>query len=468
MGEVFARLLQAIERGRGPDHTFAAYVFASVRHECVRIERRRSREALDRAAPHPVDQRGAAVDHAAGVAEAAVVRAAFASLPGEMRDILRLTEVDQLPQQEIATRLAADPGTVATRALRARRALGSAYLRQHVGIGGHRLPPGSGCQDTRSHIASFLRGTTGSRRRGRIEEHLATCAGCRAECADLRRINGHLRSIAVAVLAAVRTAGEAAWDHVAAVAAASAAPLAAAGVVTATALAPVMVAPPPPSTMPAPPAVVAAAPMRPDPHLPTGLATEPAHPPAVDDAAASAPVAVTVIVEGVTGRSTGVTSAPAGPAMAEQVTVLPPVTIAAAPLVEDAAAPPTSELEPDPAGSPSPDAEPSSDATVDATSVTADAPTAQPAESSGGAEAAPPESTPPVTAAPATEVPVTDPPAVAPPPTSDDGGGATTVPHKQGPKAAPTDDEGGSPVTTSVVTLIPKADPHANRPVASS
>ena len=68
----------------------------------------------------PVDPRGATVDHAAGVAEAAVVRAAFASLPGEMRDILRLAEVDQLPQQEIATRLAEDPGTVATRAMRAR------------------------------------------------------------------------------------------------------------------------------------------------------------------------------------------------------------------------------------------------------------------------------------------------------------------------------------------------------------
>ena len=464
VGEVFARLLQAIERGRGPDHTFAAYVFASVRHECVRIERRRSREALDRAPPHPVDARGATVDHAAGVAEAAVVRAAFASLPGEMRDILRLTEVDQLPQREIATRLAEDPGTVATRAMRARRALGSAYLRQHVGIGGHRLAPNTGCQDTQSHIASFLRGTTGSRRRARIEEHLATCAACRAECADLRRINGHLRSIASAVLATVRTAGEAAWDHVAAVAAASAAPLAAAGVVTATALAPVMVAPPP-STVPAPPVVVEEAPMRPELHLPTGLATAPAHPPAAPDTADGAPVAVTDIVEGVTGRSTGVASAPVGPTMAEEVTVLPPVTIAAAP-VEDAAAPPTSE--PDPAGSPSPAAEPSTDATIDATSVTADAPVAQPAESSGGAEAATPESTPPETTSPAPEVPITDPPAVAPPPTSADGGGATTVPHKPGPKAAPTDDEGGDPVTTIVVTLNPKADSHANRPVSSS
>ena len=183
VGEVFARLLQAIERGRGPDHTFAAYLFASVRHECVRIERRRIREALERAAARTADPRGATGDHAAGVAEAAVVRAAFASLPGDMRVILRLTEVDQLPQQEIATRLDADPGTVATRAMRARRALGSAYLRQHVGIGGHRLRPGRGCEDTQAHIASFLRGTAGARRRGRIEEHLV----------DVRRVPRRVR-----------------------------------------------------------------------------------------------------------------------------------------------------------------------------------------------------------------------------------------------------------------------------------
>ena len=78
---------------------------------------------------------------------------------------------------------------------------------------------------------------------------------------------------------------------------------------TATALAPVMVAPPP-TTVPAPPVVVEEAPMRRELHLPTGLATAPAHPPAAAD---GAPVEVTDIVEGVTGRSTGV--ARAGPSI---------------------------------------------------------------------------------------------------------------------------------------------------------
>src|SRR6185503_18291797 len=128
----------------------------------------------------------------------------------------------------------------------------------HVGIGGRRHQAGRGCADTQAHIASFLRGTAGARRRRRIEEHLVACAACRAEFADLRQINGHLRSMTFAVLAALRTAGETAWSHLSAAVAASAAPLAATGVITATTFAPVVVTPP----LAAPPAVVADTPLR--------------------------------------------------------------------------------------------------------------------------------------------------------------------------------------------------------------
>ncbi len=463
VAEVFARLLQAIERGRGPDHTFAAYLFASLRHECGRIERRRGREAADGAVHGAAEPRGATGDHAARVAEAAVVRAAFASLPGEMRDILRLTEVDQVPPREIATRLAEDPGTVATRAMRARRALSSAYLLQHVGIGGHRPQPGRGCHDTQAHIASFLRGTAGSRRRARIEEHLATCAACRAECADLRRINGHLRSVAFAALAAVRTAGEAAWSHLAAAAAASAAPLAATGVLTATTLGPVVIVPPP-STVPAPPAVVEEAPL---PlaltgalHLPMGVAAEPAHPPLVEDSGRDASVPALDADTSIGRRPATVTAVPAGPMIAEAVTVLPSVPTGAPPAAEDAAAEPAPEPGSD--VSPSAVAGPSTDATEAAGD---DAPTVPPAEPSDDAAVAPPEPPPPTTAAPPPEVAVTDPPALAPAP-SDDDGAATTVPRKAGPgKAAPADDEGGDSDDADVVTPARRVPADVVRPL---
>jgi hypothetical protein len=381
-----------------------------------------------------------------------------------MRDILRLTEVDQVPPREIAIRLAEDPGTVATRAMRARRALSSAYLLQHVGIGGHRLPPGRGCDDTQAHIVSFLRGTAGSRRRARIEEHLATCAACRAECADLRRINGHLRSVAFAALAAVRTAGEAAWSHLAAVAAASAAPLAATGVLTATTLGPVVIVPPP-SSVPAPPAVVEEAPLPPPLtgalHLPMGVAAEAAHPLVVGDTARDAPVPALDADTSVGRRLRRVTAAPAGPTIVEDVTVLPSVPTVAPPAAEDAAAEPATE--PDSDISPSVAAGASPDPVTD--TAVAVAPMAPPAEPSDDVAVATPEPPPPTTAAPPPEVAVTDPPALAPA-SSDDGGAATTVSRKGAPgKAAPADDGGGDSEDADVVTPARRGPTDVGRPL---
>jgi RNA polymerase sigma factor (sigma-70 family) len=453
VGEVFAHLLQAIERGRGPDHTFAAYLFASVRHECVRIERRRSREAVERAERRAAEPRAASGDHAAGVAEAAVVRAAFASLPGDMRDILRLTEVDQLPQQEIATRLDEDPGTVATRAMRARRALGSAYLRQHVGIGGRRHRPCRGCDDTQAHIASFLRGTAGARRRARIEEHLMACAECRAEFADLRQINGHLRSITFAVLAALRAAGETAWSHLSAVVAASAAPLAATGVITATTLAPVVLTPPPP----APPAVVVDAPVRAEValHLPPGVGPAPALPHEAHT------TVTTVLHPAIDARAGGdrepSTGASAPPVIAEDVTVLPPVPDVTPPDAEVAAAP---APDADPAVGPAAGASPSAPTVETPIGSAPPPPSATAEEPPPAAEVPAPEPTPAPTSAPAALAPATVPPPPPPPsepPASDDGGAATTVQRKD-PKGVPKDVDGGAAEPPHVGKPGPRAE----------
>src|SRR3954453_18168737 len=87
VAEVFTKVLNAVENGRGPRHTFAAYLFASVRHECGSIGRRNSRRGTlsahaEASIPHP--------DHAPAITEAAVVRSAFATLPDGMRQVLTM------------------------------------------------------------------------------------------------------------------------------------------------------------------------------------------------------------------------------------------------------------------------------------------------------------------------------------------------------------------------------------------
>ena len=222
---------------------------------------------------------------------------------------------------------------------------------------------------------------------------------------------------------------------------------------------------PPPSTVPAPPVVVEEAPMRPG-TAPSDGAGDGARPSAGRPRHSRRRP----------GRGDGHRrgrhrpidwggeSTPVGPTMAEEVTVLPPVTIAAAP-VEDAAAP--TDLR---AGSRRQSV--TRRRTVNGRDHRRHLRHRRRTRGAAGRVVeqgrATRRMTPPETTSPAPEVPITDPPAVAPPPTSADGGGATTVPHKPGPKAAPTDDEGGDRWTTIVVTLNPKADSHANRPVSSS
>jgi RNA polymerase sigma factor (sigma-70 family) len=209
VAEVFVRLLEAIEHGRGPTDSVGGYVLASVRHECAHLARRSTRGAAVTAGDRAQPSAGGS-DLATEVAEAAVVRAAFASLPDRVRHILLLTEVDQLPQSQVAARLEADPGTVAVRAMRARRALGSAYLDQHRAVNAHGGLRRRACSETQTNLVAYVRGTLGSRRRVRTEAHLRACSDCRAQHDELQRLNTRLRTVGGwSLLAWIRTIVEA-------------------------------------------------------------------------------------------------------------------------------------------------------------------------------------------------------------------------------------------------------------------
>ncbi len=150
-----------------------------------------------------------------------------------MRDVLWLTEVDDQPAQVVAARSGTDPRSVAVRAMRARRALGSAYLSEHVAIVSPETSVDRTCSDARPYLAGVVRDTVGIRRRRRVEQHLRDCEACTGAHAALRRLNRHLRSAATpaSLLAAIK-------EHVLAWLTASTAPIAAGAMVAASVVAP--------------------------------------------------------------------------------------------------------------------------------------------------------------------------------------------------------------------------------------
>ncbi|HEU4841783.1 MAG TPA: sigma-70 family RNA polymerase sigma factor, partial [Ilumatobacteraceae bacterium] len=196
VAEVFASLLATLQRGRGPTEQFLPYLLTSVRNECRRANRRGSRESVDRReqVTHLIDARRAHEDPAGDLAEGAVIATALTTLPPHLREILWRTEVEEEPARAIAAERGATPHAVAESALRARRALGSAYLQLHVGDG---LPVDEAdpeCDAARPHLAAYVRRTVGLRRRRHIDRHLRTCPSCAAAHDALARVNRRLRA----------------------------------------------------------------------------------------------------------------------------------------------------------------------------------------------------------------------------------------------------------------------------------
>ena len=198
VSEVFAAILSALERGNGPAGTFLPYLLSSVRNECYRANRRQRREPADHfgvAEASDENRSGYHHDPSRAIAEAAVVRTAFESLPTSFQEVLWRTEVDDASPGVIAATQGATAGAVATTLLRARRALASAYLQQHLGVASLDHEVDAACRAARPLLADYVRGSVRGRQRRRLEEHLDRCEACDDTCQGLGRVNRHLRSV---------------------------------------------------------------------------------------------------------------------------------------------------------------------------------------------------------------------------------------------------------------------------------
>ncbi len=199
VSEVFASVLSTIKRGKGPRDGFRAYLMASVRNECYRAGRRRGRnspietdaEALDRIRPR--DRRGRPVRpprRGRGVA---------GSLPVAATDVPRGAVAHRgrgpIPRGDRRRRPAPPPQAVAAQAMRARRALGGAYLQRHI----------TERRSGRDDAAGVCRHPPPARRpRARLDQRTRaggvwtpTCSrarACREARDELEQFNQHLRT----------------------------------------------------------------------------------------------------------------------------------------------------------------------------------------------------------------------------------------------------------------------------------
>jgi RNA polymerase sigma factor (sigma-70 family) len=194
VSEAFAKVLDTLQAGGGPDSAFRAYLLTTVRNARYdRARRERKLELSDDMTRH--DPGVPWVDTAVAGLEASLAARAFARLPERWQTVLWHTEVERETPAQVAPLLGLTPNGVAALAYRAREGLRQAYLQEHLAD-----VAGEGCRYTVERLGAWARDGLSKREQDRVEEHLAGCGRCRLLAAELEEVNGGLRGILAPLL----------------------------------------------------------------------------------------------------------------------------------------------------------------------------------------------------------------------------------------------------------------------------
>lgn len=201
VSEGFAKVLTALQNGKGPDEFFRAYLLTSIRRLHIddlrtakRVKPTDDESMLDR----PVTF----VDPVEMKFEQGTAAAAFASLPERWQLVLWHLDVEGHKPAHVAPLLGMSANSVSALAYRAREGLRTAYLQ------GHLAPPLSDdCRRTTPQLAQHVRKNLSRRDAGHVDQHLDTCTRCSGLYAELLEVNHHLAGLLAPALLGVAASG---------------------------------------------------------------------------------------------------------------------------------------------------------------------------------------------------------------------------------------------------------------------
>lgn len=188
--DAFAKVLDALRAGGGPDISFRAYLLTTVRRVHVdRIRSGRKVTSTDDIAAYERDPQGFEDPTVTGFESGAAAKA-FASLPERWQAVLWHTEVEGEKPATIAPLLGLTANGVSALAYRAREGLRQAYLQQHLAdVAGDR------CRWTTERLGAYVRGGLTKRENHNVREHLDDCAKCTAVYLELVEVNSALPAL---------------------------------------------------------------------------------------------------------------------------------------------------------------------------------------------------------------------------------------------------------------------------------
>ena len=217
--EVFARMLQAVRGGSGPEHAVRAYLLTTVRRVAANWTKSAKREQLVddfavfatqaarglRGRPTTTRSDLGADVRAMHEAEQSMAMQAFRSLPERWQAVLWHTEVEDESPSEVATLFGLDANGTRVLASRAREGLKQAYLQAHVSA---TLAADEECARYADRLGAYARGGLRTRAERGLRKHLEECAKCRLAAGQIKEVASGIPAVVpVAVIGWFGAAG---------------------------------------------------------------------------------------------------------------------------------------------------------------------------------------------------------------------------------------------------------------------
>jgi RNA polymerase sigma factor (sigma-70 family) len=189
VSEAFAKVLNVLLAGGGPDVAFRAYLLTAVRR--LHVDKIR---ATARATPTddltPYENPEPFADTVIAGFEGGAAAKAFASLPERWQLVLWHLEVEGQKPADIAPLLGMSANSVSALAYRAREGLRQAYLQMHTS---DLVDPD--CQWTHAKLGAYVRKGLSRRDVQKVETHLDGCRRCTAMYLELDEVNSSLAAL---------------------------------------------------------------------------------------------------------------------------------------------------------------------------------------------------------------------------------------------------------------------------------
>ncbi|KMO97992.1 sigma-70 family RNA polymerase sigma factor, partial [Streptomyces roseus] len=210
--EVFARTLQAVRGGAGPDQSVRAYLLTTVRRVAAAWVKTSRREHLVDDFAVFAEQAAAGTEVGGGMsglsgddtlelgaevramreAEQSLAMQAFRSLPERWQAVLWHTTVEDASPSTIAPLFGLSANATAVLASRAREGLKQAYLQAHVSSA---LRAGGDCARYADRLGAYARGGLRMRAERGLRGHLEECAKCRLAAGELKDVNAGIPAL---------------------------------------------------------------------------------------------------------------------------------------------------------------------------------------------------------------------------------------------------------------------------------